>query len=280
MAVTSLKRFLLSNTSCFSNLYLFECLRKYKFKSYLNSLLMTIGKDLSLAKKKLDYLKMKMCKEVRLRRVKVKGIAHIRQLRESTIPTDLSSKHEVCFMMKSAFKVMDTCLWYLDSGFSRHMTGDRSLFKVFESKKGGNVTFGDGSKSHLKGKGIISLPGLPDITNVLYVEGLKVNLLSISQICDQDFMVLFSKGKYLVMNESGKKLISGVRTLDNCYGLVLGADIVCNSIRLPNEHLWHQQMGHASYKHLSIVSKHNSMLGIPKFSRMSNVVCGPCQLGK
>ena len=108
---------------------------------------MTIGKDLSLTKKKLDCLEMKMCKGVRLRRVKVKGLAHIRQLRESTIPTDFSSKHEVCFMMKSAFKVMDTCLWYLDSGYSRHMTGDRSLFKVFKSKKGGNVTFGDGSKS-------------------------------------------------------------------------------------------------------------------------------------
>ena len=85
---------------------------------------MTIGKDLSLTKKKLDYLKMKMCKGVRLRRVKVKGLAHIRQLRESSMPTDLSSKHEVCFMMKSAFKVMDTCLWYLDSGCSRHMIGD------------------------------------------------------------------------------------------------------------------------------------------------------------
>ena len=104
-------------------------------------------------------------------------------------------------MMKSAFKVIDTCLWYLDSGCSRHMTGDRSLFKVFESKKGGNVTFGDGSKSQIKGKGIISLPGLPDIANVLYVEGLRVNLLSISQICDQDFMVLFSKGKCLVRND-------------------------------------------------------------------------------
>ena len=53
-----------------------------------------------------------------------------------------------------------------------------------------------------------------------------MKLLSISQICDQDFMVLFSKGKCLVMNESGKKLTSGVRTLDNCYGLVLDADIV------------------------------------------------------
>ena len=280
MAVTSLKRSLLSNTSCFSNLYLSECFRKYKFKSYLNSLLMTIGKDLSLVKKKLDYLKLKMCKGVRLRRVKVKGLAHIRQLRESTIPTDLSSKHEVCFMMKYAFKVMDTCLWYLDRGCSRHMIGDRSLFKVFESKKGGNVTFGDGRKSQIKGNGIISLPVLPDIANVLYVEGLRVNLLSISQICDQDFMVLFSKGKCLVMNDFGKKLISGVRILDNCYGLVPNADILCNSICLPNEDLWHQQMGHVSYKHLSIVSKYESVLGIPKLSRMSNVVCGPCQLEK
>ena len=93
-------------------------------------------------------------------------------------------------------------------------------------------------------------------------------------------MVLFSKGKCLVMDESGKKLISSVRTLDNCYGLVLVANIVCNSIRLPNKDLWHQRMGHASYKHLSIVFKHESVLGIPNLSRVSNVVCGPCQLGK
>ena len=103
-----------------------------------------------------------------------------------------------------------------------------------------------------------------------------MNLLSISQICDQDFMVLFSKGKCLVMDESGKKLISGVCTLDNCYGLVPDADIVCNSICFPNEDLWLQRMGHASYKHLSIVFKHESILGIPKLSRISNMVCGPC----
>ena len=124
MAETSLKRSFNSNTLSFSNLYLFECIRKYKSKSYLNSLVMTIVKDLSLPKKKLDCLRMNMCKRVRLRKVKVKGLARKRHMRESTIPTDLSSKHEVCFMMKFAFKVMDTCLWYLDSGCSRHMTGE------------------------------------------------------------------------------------------------------------------------------------------------------------
>ena len=275
MAATGLKRSLFSNTSCFLSSTCL-CIRKCKSKSYLNSIMITIGKDLSLAKWRLDCLKMKICKGVRLRRVKVKGLAHKGQMRENTIPTNLASKHEVCFMIKSAFKVMDTCLWYLDSGYLRYMTGDRSLFKVFKSKKGGNVTFGDGSKSQIKGKGIISLPGLPNIANVLYVKGLRVNLLSISQICDQDFMVLFSKGKFLVMDESRKKLISGVRTLNNCYGLVPDADIVCNSICLPNEDLWHQRMGHASYKHLSIVSKHESVLGIPKLNRVSNVVCEPC----
>ena len=110
LAAIGLKRSLFSNTSCFSNLYLFECINKSKTKSYLNSVMMTIGKDLSLTKKKLDCLRMKMCKEVHLKRVKVKGFVHKRQMRENTIPTDLSSKHEVCFMMKFTFKVMDMCL--------------------------------------------------------------------------------------------------------------------------------------------------------------------------
>ena len=102
MDVTGLKSSLFSNIYCFSNPYLFECLKKYKSKNYLNSLMMTIGKVLSLTKKKLDYLRMKMYKGICLRRVKIKGLACKRQIRESTIPTDLSSKHEVCFRIKFA----------------------------------------------------------------------------------------------------------------------------------------------------------------------------------
>ena len=96
---------------------------------------MTIGKDLCLAKRKLDYLRMKMYKGVRLRRVKVKGLAYKRQMRENTIPTNLSSKHEVCFMIKSAFKVIDTCLWYLDSDCSRHMIGELTYFLGFQIRQ-------------------------------------------------------------------------------------------------------------------------------------------------
>ena len=115
MAISGMKRSFTSNTSCFSNLYLIECFRKCKFKSYLKAILMIVEKGLSVTRKKLNCLKMKMCKVVRLRRVKHKSFIHKWQMRGKTIPTNLSSKHEVCFMMKSAFKVMDICLRYLDS---------------------------------------------------------------------------------------------------------------------------------------------------------------------
>ena len=48
MAAIGLKKSFNSNTSCFSNLCLFKCFRKYKSKSYLNSLVMTIVIYLSL----------------------------------------------------------------------------------------------------------------------------------------------------------------------------------------------------------------------------------------
>ncbi|KAK9044451.1 hypothetical protein V6N11_058351 [Hibiscus sabdariffa] len=45
--------------------------------------------------------------------------------------------------------------WYLDSGCSRHMIGDKSRFLELKSKSGGVVTFGDNSKGHIEGIGSI-----------------------------------------------------------------------------------------------------------------------------
>ena len=39
--------------------------------------------------------------------------------------------------------------WYLDSGCSRHMTGNKSFFETLVIEEGGCVTFGDGSKKRV-----------------------------------------------------------------------------------------------------------------------------------
>ena len=86
----------------------------------------------------------------------------------------------LCYAALIALKECDSCLWYLDSGCSTHMTGNKGLFKTLFEGKIGTVTFGDGSKSVIRGIGIVDIPGLPVFEDVWYVDGLKENLLSIS----------------------------------------------------------------------------------------------------
>ena len=51
MATSGMKRYFISNTSCLSNLYLIECFRKCKSKTYLKAILMIVEKGLSVTKK-------------------------------------------------------------------------------------------------------------------------------------------------------------------------------------------------------------------------------------
>ena len=66
-----------------------------------------------------------------------------------------------CLFVHTALKVFNSCLWYLDSGCSRHMIGDKSLFKTLKEKEDGYVTFGDGSHSQVLGKGTVDIRDFP-----------------------------------------------------------------------------------------------------------------------
>ena len=71
-------------------------------------------------------------------------------------------------------------MWYLDNGYSRHMCGNRAFFNNVTKCDGGLVTFGDGSTFKVVGKDNIRYQGLSNLTDVLLIEGLKGNLISIS----------------------------------------------------------------------------------------------------
>nr|KYP43821.1 hypothetical protein KK1_034691 [Cajanus cajan] len=75
-------------------------------------------------------------------------------------------------------------MWYLDNSCSRHMTRDKSKFVSLQERESGTVTYGDNNKGKILGLGTVSNSSNTLIEDVLYVEGLKYNFLSISQICD------------------------------------------------------------------------------------------------
>ena len=83
------------------------------------------------------------------------------------------------------------------------MTGDKSLFKSLKEKVSDYVTFGNGSHAQVLGKGTVVIPRLALLKVVLYIKVLKANLLSITQICDEDFLVQFLKKGCVIIDEEG-----------------------------------------------------------------------------
>jgi len=102
--------------------------------------------------------------------------------------------------------------WYLDSGCSKHITVDVTQFTSLKLKAEGHVTYGDNKRGRIIGRGNVGTEDSTTIENVLYVEGLKHSLLSISQLCDKGYKVNFETKTCTISREtSGKVLFTGKR---------------------------------------------------------------------
>jgi len=96
--------------------------------------------------------------------------------------------------------------WYIDSGCSKHMTGDASKFTHISPKKSGHVTYGDNNKGRILGVGKIGRNSSTSIENVLLVEGLNHSLLSVSQLCDKDYLVFFYSHHCVIENKHDRNI--------------------------------------------------------------------------
>nr|GEX64702.1 integrase, catalytic region, zinc finger, CCHC-type, peptidase aspartic, catalytic [Tanacetum cinerariifolium] len=106
--------------------------------------------------------------------------------------------------------VVQIVLWYLDSGCSKHMTGDRSRLLNFVKKFIGTVRFGNDHFGAIMGYGDYVVSESV-ISRVYYVEGLGHNLFSVRQFCDSDLEVAFRKHSCYVRDTDGVDLIKGSR---------------------------------------------------------------------
>nr|GEV98742.1 putative ribonuclease H-like domain-containing protein [Tanacetum cinerariifolium] len=92
----------------------------------------------------------------------------------------------------------------IDSGCSRHMTGNISYLPDFEEINGGYVTFGGNPKGgKITGKGKIKT-GKLDFDDVYFVKELKFNLFTVSQMCDKKNNFLFTDTECVVLSSDFK----------------------------------------------------------------------------
>eukprot|EP00253_Pinus_taeda_P005674 PITA_05674 len=114
---------------------------------------------------------------------------------------DLASQFELDFSLIACMvSSMMGSFWYLDSGASFQMIGDKELFSELEEKDlKMHIEMGDDGKYSVIGVGTITLQrehvGPLTLKNVMHVPRLMKNLISVAMLEDRGYDVIFSKGK-------------------------------------------------------------------------------------
>jgi hypothetical protein len=107
--------------------------------------------------------------------------------------------------------------WLMDSGCSRHMTGDKKWFSSLTPLSHKEyVTFGNDKKGKVLGIGVIKVNDHFTLNDVALVDRLRYNLLSVSQLVDADLSVLFNKSDSRVLDSSGG-LVCGISRIGNIF---------------------------------------------------------------
>nr|GEV20513.1 uncharacterized mitochondrial protein AtMg00810-like [Tanacetum cinerariifolium] len=155
----------------------------------------------------------------------------------------------------------------IDSGCLRHMTWNMSYLSDFEELNGGYVAFGGnpkGGKISRKGK---IRTGKLDFDDVYFVNELKFNLFSVSQMCDKKNGVLFTDTECLVLSLDFKlpdenQVLLRVPRENNMYNvnlknIVLSGNLTCLFAKatLDEFNLWHRRLGHINFKTMNTLVK-------------------------
>ncbi|GJT74689.1 putative ribonuclease H-like domain-containing protein [Tanacetum coccineum] len=149
---------------------------------------------------------------------------------------------------------------FIDSGCSRHMTGNIAYLSDFKEFDGGYVTFGGGAHGgRISGKGTLKTDSL-DFEDVYFVNELNFNLFSVSQIyflkfLKKDNMYSFDM-KNIVPKESLTCLVANATSDESM--------------------LWHRRLGHINFKNINKLVKDNLVRGLPTKRFENDQTCVAC----
>lgn len=137
----------------------------------------------------------------------------------------------------------EKCL--LNSGCTNHMTFDRDLFKELDTSVVSKVKIGDGEYIAVKGKGTLaieSISGTELIKYMLFVPNISQNLLSVGQLIQKVFKVIFQTNQCLIKDAND----------NDVFKLKMkGKSFVLDPLE-EGQAFWHKRFGH--FNHIAIVN--------------------------
>lgn len=162
------------------------------------------------------------------------------------------------------------------------MTRDQQLLDNFIFKEGGKVFYGDNSQGKIISMGSLKFENLV-LDNVFLVDGLKHNLIRISQLCDMNHKVCFDSNSCEVLCKKSNEVKPKGERIGNVYmtfheSTSLENCLVSNVSK--NTWLWHNRLGHASMNLIHNLVKHDHVSGLPKLKYERDHISSACMKGK
>ena len=172
--------------------------------------------------------------------------------------------------------------WLVDSGCTNHMTYDQELFRELDRSEVSKVKIGNGEHITVKGKGTVAIEsctGTKLITDVLFVPDIDQNLLSVGQLLEKGFKVIFEDKQCLIKNANDKEVFR-IKMRGKSFSLdLIKEEQAAYPIAMSNIETWHKRLGH--FHHAAVLSMQRKQLvqGLPHLEAdVPN--CKACQFGK
>nr|GEU31027.1 retrovirus-related Pol polyprotein from transposon TNT 1-94 [Tanacetum cinerariifolium] len=180
--------------------------------------------------------------------------------------------------------IVQLILFIVDSGCTKHMTGNLSLLCNFVEKYFGTVRFGDDQFATILGYGDL-VQGNITINKVYYIQGLNHNLFLVGQFYDADLEVAFRKSTCFVRDLQGNDLLTGNRGSD-LYTISLQESNTSTAIYLmakasPTQAwLWHRRLSHLNFDSINLLSKKDVVIGLPKLKYIKDQLSSSYEVSK
>ena len=126
----------------------------------------------------------------------------------------------------------------------------------------------------------MALKGNVKAQYVLFVDGIKHDLLSVGQICDANHNITFFSHHCEIRRNGSRRIIGkGTRSPGNVYVLNEIEGNKCYIRQNDNSWLWHKRLAHLNFDYLVKISRTEAVRGMPKLSKPVDRLCGSCFTG-
>jgi hypothetical protein len=175
--------------------------------------------------------------------------------------------------------------WYLDSGASNHMTGNRGAFAKLDTAVTGSVRFGNNSVVAIKGRGVVLMlmhgGEHRELTDVYYIPKLKTSIVSLGQLDETGCPSAIRGGFMIVWDRNDRLLVKVPRSPNRLYKVVLkiGQPVCLSAHNNESAWIWHERLGHQNFGTLQTMARDGMVHGLPRIGHVDQL-CDACLAGK